>query len=329
MESLAQTRRCRRRRHHSVGDTNPRSATLGLWFCSLSERIEKRGCAAAKVLLSAPKHGHGARGTRRGDDDVCGAMRKAGLARHARDERDTDAGRDERLDGLELRGAEDHLRMALLLIAKAQRLIAETVPFLEEDETLGLDVLQPHASPPGEWMIRRHGQEQVLGEEIFALESVVGDRPAEHRKIDLARSGHDQELRGRRLVDDYVQPGITLPAKRQHARQQIRRDGRQHTEGNYAAHLAARIGDIVLRRLDIPDDTGGADEQGAARGCRHGLAFQPGEKPVAEFGFQLLNLLAERGLRHVAVRGGAAEIAHPGDGERVAELVEFHRQCLW
>jgi hypothetical protein len=59
--------------------------------------------------------------------------------------------------------------------------------------------------------------------------------------------------------------------------------------------------------------------------------FAPGalEEALAEFVLELLDLLAEGGLGDVAVRGGAGKIAGLGDGEDVAELVNFHRQKLW
>ena len=62
-----------------------------------------------------------------------------------------------------------------------------------------------------------------------------------------------------------------------------------------------------------PEDIAGRRERDAALGAL--------EESLTEFLLQLDDLLAQRGLGHVALLGGPAEILGPGDGDEVAQLM--------
>ncbi|MEI9999760.1 MAG: hypothetical protein WDO13_11680 [Verrucomicrobiota bacterium] len=52
------------------------------------------------------------------------------------------------------------------------------------------------------------------------------------------------------------------------------------------------------------------------------------QQRLAHLLLQLLDLVAERGLGHVALPGRGGEAAAVGHGDEVSELVEFHRRHL-
>ncbi len=59
------------------------------------------------------------------------------------------------------------------------------------------------------------------------------------------------------------------------------------------------------------------------------LRFQAVEKPLAQFIFQFLELLAQGGLGDLTLRGGARKVARPHDRYDVAKLLHLPRQQLW
>jgi len=75
-------------------------------------------------------------------------------------------------------------------------------------------------------------------------------------------------------------------------------------------------------------DGAGSGEKGLAEISEADGAAEAIEEAPAEFGFEFLDLLGERGLRDVAFLCGAGERAGVGDGGEVAELVEFHKGSL-
>ena len=86
--------------------------------------------------------------------------------------------RHQRLDGLELGRAENDMRMAGVPVAEAQRLIAETMPFLEQDEALGNNFIHRNGRPAfRQRMLRRDGEPQrvsVNNSSIANRESLIG-----------------------------------------------------------------------------------------------------------------------------------------------------------
>jgi hypothetical protein len=71
-----------------------------------------------------------------------------------------------------------------------------------------------------------------------------------------------------------------------------------------------------------------AGEKGFAQIGEADGAAESVEEAAAEFGFELLDLLRERGLRDVAFFRGPGERGGVGDGAEVAELVEFHKRAV-
>jgi hypothetical protein len=85
----------------------------------------------------------------------------------------------------------------------------------------------------------------------------------------------------------------------------------------------------VLDVLQLGQDAGGAWEQGASRVGQDDAAVEAVEKRLAQFRFQFLDLLAERGLGDVAAFGRAAETSRFGDRDEIGQLVNFHFGSLF
>ena len=60
-----------------------------------------------------------------------------------------------------------------------------------------------------------------------------------------------------------------------------------------------------------------------------GFALCAVEETLPEFLFELQNLLAERGLRDMALLRSARKIPRSGHRDGIAKLVHFHRTKLW
>jgi hypothetical protein len=103
---------------------------------------------------------------------------------------------------------------------------------------------------------------------------------------------------------------------------EIGRDRRDHADPHGAGQRIA----AAPRRLDeiarIHEQAPGALENLLARIGGHDPAPIPLEEAHAQAGFELRDLSAERGLRHVALLGGPPEASRVGHRHRVLELAQ-------
>src|ERR1041385_2463759 len=108
----------------------------------------------------------------------------------------------------------------------------------------------------------------------------------------------------------------------------MKRSCRRHAYGNAA--LLAAIGALsgVDRMLNTFKHRAGVDEEGSP-GLRE---VNPARLAAEQLDFQLplesLDLLAERRLLHAEPFGGARDVALFGDGDKVAEVPQFHCHIL-
>ncbi len=97
---------------------------------------------------------------------------------------------------------------------------------------------------------------------------------------------------------------------------------------------AAQPGQRVQLGLGVvhvgEDALGQGDEQFSGGGQPH-RAAGPAEQLGADLVLQPRDLLAERGLRDVALSGGPGEVTGLGNGEEVLEVAQFHRsyRSIW
>ena len=65
-----------------------------------------------------------------------------------------------------------------------------------------------------------------------------------------------------------------------------------------------------------------------ARMGQFDVAFIPHEELNPSFVFQLMNLMAQRRLRHVQPPRGSAEVQFFSNGDKIAKMAKFHRRIL-
>jgi hypothetical protein len=81
---------------------------------------------------------------------------------------------------------------------------------------------------------------------------------------------------------------------------------------------------LLPRTSDLIEDLSRVREIGPARGRQRHLVVFAGEHREAELLFQLLNLPAQRRLRHVETFSRAAEMQFLGDGHEIAKMSQLH-----
>ncbi len=202
------------------------------------------------------------------------------------------------------------------------------MPFAQDDEPLAFQVRQRDGTFARERMARRQGQQQFFAKQIAHLKPRIGDGAADQRQVDFISQRQFQQARGGVFLHHDFHPGKLFREPRHYIRQQIRRDGRQHPDGQRAAQQTARIRRLAPGGVHFLQDFDRAAQKRFAMRGQAGLAFQPVKQAFAQFVLQLLNLLTQRGLGDVALLGGPGEVARARHGDHIAKLVHFHRQCL-
>jgi hypothetical protein len=105
-------------------------------------------------------------------------------------------------------------------------------------------------------------------------------------------------------------------------------DGGNSADDDGSGFGLQTFGEFVLGAGKFVEDGASAGEEGFAEVGEADGAAEAVEETATELGFELEDLLGERGLRDVAFFGGPGEGAGVGDGAEVAELVEFHGESL-
>ena len=86
-----------------------------------------------------------------------------------------------------------------------------------------------------------------------------------------------------------------------------------------------RLGDGTLGRVESGS---GCGQEGRTGFGEFDSSAGSGEELDAEFVFERLDLMAERGLHDMRFRGRAGEVAFLGDGENIAQLLQFHSSIV-
>ncbi|MPN19387.1 hypothetical protein SDC9_166756 [bioreactor metagenome] len=95
-------------------------------------------------------------------------------------------------------------------------------------------------------------------------------------------------------------------------------------ENDFADDFALGLGDAVPGIVDLAQDGQRMRMESAAGRCQFDAAWQALKERLTEFVLQLRQLVAERRLRDVDRAGGLGKAAVFGNGEKVAELAQFH-----
>ena len=120
-------------------------------------------------------------------------------------------------DGRERGGAETHRTAAPAVGAERQRLIAQAVPFLEQDEPILIDVAGRDACGLRPGIAGRHRQQERVVEQRHGFEIRVRDRQRQHDDVEVPRASSSTSTSGLGLAQFDLQLRISLLQFRQHA----------------------------------------------------------------------------------------------------------------
>ena len=171
----------------------------------------------------------------------------------------------------------------------------------------------------------RRQNERVAADDLMLEVAEVGFQGEESR-VELAPLDALHENGSLVLRPQQAETREGLAQRRIDCRQQVWPDGRNDAE---AQRSGERI-DVTLRHfgqiLGLEQHAPRPRHQLLARRRQKHPPPIALEEPHAERSLQLGHLRAQRGLRHVAALGGAAEALRVGDRDDVLELAEGQRQ---
>ncbi len=164
-------------------------------------------------------------------------QRHARRVRHRRADRETgqqrdgDPGGDHLAERLEARRPKPLPFDRTDEMAHAQRLVTQAVTLLEQEDVLVGERGHRHRlAAPGERVIDRRRQHEVLLEQQLALQTVVVDRRGDDGHIEPALPETAQQLLGLLLDDQQLELREPPVHRRDDVRQEIRSEGREDAE---------------------------------------------------------------------------------------------------
>ena len=161
----------------------------------------------------------------------------------------------------------------------------------------------------------------------MGIEFVAADGESQNGEVDRA-SAEAIEQNGCDLFGDgEMDLGKFARECGEARREPIGSDGGNGADNDGAGFGLQTFGEFVLGAGEFVENGASTREESAAEVGQSDGAAEAIEEAAAEFEFELLDLLGERGLRDVAFFGGSREGAGVGDGAEVTELVKFHERA--
>ena len=150
-------------------------------------------------------------------------------------------------------------------------------------------------------------------------------------EIDAIRGREIGDLFGISLVQVQTHLRVLVAESLEHLRQHVTRLGVRGRDRQRARFVLAQLGGERLDAARLAHDLRGAvDDLVAGVGRAHQRAALAFEQLEAELVLELLQLLADAGLRRVQHARGLRDVEIVfGDGHEVAQLDEFHRDREW
>ena len=175
-------------------------------------------------------------------------------------------------------------------------------------------------------MVLRQGDDQGRLLELVQAQLGGGDGRADDRGVHAVLQQRLLHL-GREHLAHHLQadPGQSVPGDPDDLRHEPVRRGAGDSHAQDARGAATYFRDVDRGGVDVREDLRRPlDQQASGRG-EVDAAGGALEEPGAQLRLELLDLLGQRGLRHVEALGGAAEVALLRDREEVAQVPQFHR----
>ncbi len=267
----------------------------------------------------APDHADRPGGPRRlepGDGD----RRAADLDghRHFRDQGDADAGADHLHERRERTALHQGPRRQGREVADLQRLLAEAVPLLQQQ--------QPHlaqhrrARYRPRRLVARADKDELFLEERGLGQRGFGSRQRDDRRIEPAADEILDQEAGQGLARAQLDIRVAPDERLDEAGQEIGRDRGDDPDaqapGQGPARGAGEIGEFVDRAQNVAT----AQRELLAQRRQPDLLGAALDEGDAEAVLEILDLQGEGRLRDRAMLGGAAEMALAGEGVEIAQV---------
>jgi hypothetical protein len=200
--------------------------------------------------------------------------------------------------------------------------VAEAVPLLQQQQVAGGDPADDGVLPADRGVVRARDERERVAEQLTDVQVAGVEGQGDQRDVQAARAQPLEQVPRHVLAQVELQLGMGPPQRRQHAGQQVGRDGGDGAEAQRPAErtrrLAGGLGEVGRARQQV------------ARPRHHVLAHrgQPHVAPVAldeldvEQPLQLLDPRRQRRLGDELGLGGGAEVQALGQLHQVGELAK-------
>ena len=216
--------------------------------------------------------------------------------------------------------------------AEGQGLGAQAVAFLEEHEALAVEVSLTNALALGEGVIVGGREEEGVTEEVHEGHVTELGLAGQEEEVELALGQARQEPVCVVLPEVELELGEALAEARHGAWEEVGSYGRDHAQPERAREGRAEGVSLVDEVGHAAEDLPGSLRELLSRRSRQDPALVALEELDSEDALELLELVAEGRLGHVAGLGCAAEVEVLGQGHEVFELTEggliTHRRRL-
>ena len=168
-------------------------------------------------------------------------------------------------------------------------------------------------------------KDEAILKEALAENVARGNRAFDEAEIDFAvrEGGHD--LFGVAAGDSRLDAGVLLEESAEHARQDVLRNRHRSANAEGAGGFAAEAVERGARFFGEAGAFASVAEQDCASFGEADAAFAAIEECSAEFFFEGMNLLADRGLAEVQTLGGTAEAGLFSNGAEDLQPEIFHK----
>lgn len=194
---------------------------------------------------------------------------------------------------------------------------------LEQQQRDTAQVLDAHLFTRGERMPGRRCHHERFVVERLCDEAVETDRQGQHPHIDVTGMQAFEHGRGLVLIEHELQARQGFVQARGDPGQEVGADGRQKGDAQTAGervsvgasdlhHLVARLDDAPCARHDL-----------CASRCQQRLPGLTLDEHDAEVLLELAQLRRQGRLADEAALGGLAEVPGIGDGDEIAQVLEF------
>jgi hypothetical protein len=206
------------------------------------------------------------------------------------------------------------------LPADVERLVAQAVPLVEEEQPHLAQRRAGYALAAPERVVQGRDQDEVLVEQGQLGDAGHTERHGEEQQVQPPAGQPVQQAGGLFLVDLEVEVRIALVHQAQHGGQQIRRDGRDDAEPQHTGERRPHRLRLLQQRPDLRQHRLGPYGEPLARGREQHLARRTLHKGDAECLLQGGHGARQGGLAHPDRGGGVTEVQVLGDGREGAEL---------